>query len=609
MNDESPAATGIEYPLTGEWATPRNQGPWWCGRRPRTLAEGGAGASAWKSGEKLGAGVFGKVTRYALSAGGDGASRDVAVKEFSEEVVDTTETLQEMVARDLRHPNVAKVGGVAVVGGRLALVSNLAAANLATFVNHQRLSNDEGALPTGVKPSPMTYDDFRVIVYQMLRGMAYLQSMFVRFGDLHTKNMLITEEPIPDARPPTVFHRVLITDFGAAMPMAMCLVPSTAPGARSYYHGGRPTSLLMGLSTPAQFVNDAIELLASAVTDTQTAPEEFSDLYQRMTEGTAPRTAAAFGAWHWLGDRVFRTTPLTDDKYVSVLKRRGDGESAIAPAGAWYGACTPAHFVETMLPPEGDRPIRPVMLDRRGEATAESIRWAIAANDGPGASLPAGAVSREEYASRCAVVVGARRPARVAVHALQLARRCPRLSGALGPQCRSFLRAAEIVRSYPPSRLTAVEPATAFVPVLTALDYDVFHPTAADYVAAHDRWSDVASAEGASDFIASENGVSRLVELAMTDWDIAGAPAAGVSRAVVDLCYRIFSVPRPWTPPGNGPTPAAVAAAVVSGYYSIVSSDPGTKDLYAAVEPLLGRLRAQATAHHDAARTHGVHPM
>jgi hypothetical protein len=597
-------ATGIEYDATGHWATPERE-LWWCGRRPRTMAEVGASVQRGSGAGVVDSGGNGSVVRRTVGNGANGEQHEVAVKEFHDPGSDIVELVHELVARDLRHPNVAKIGGVATIRGRLAPVADLAAVDLRAFVDHQHIANgrspddvDHPEIPETAKHTPLTYDDARVIAYQLLRGMAYLQSMCISYPDLHGGNALVTEERIPGSDPPAIYHRILITDFGMAEPVGIRLRTTTSSRVLIEDHGSRaqrPTTspVAWWLTRTTHFVGDALQAVFGAVTDQSTVPARARALLRSMPRGAVNRDGN-YNAMSWLRSDIFCVDPLSDTSYVDCVSRR---DPPPCTDDLTYAGNTPAAFVETVLPPEGCRPIRPLDVLADGRPSSDSIAWALCDGPGEAAGTPSRTTSGyppkttrgcaptpAEYRSIALAILSERRRARASVHAMSLARRCAPVDFKRPQLARAFLHVAELTRFYVPLDAVAAD-RSAVESVLAALDYDVHHATAADHVAAYGRWSDFAGRPAAAAFVDGDEGMARLVELAMLDWAVAGAPAARVAGAIVAIVHRVFGVPEPWRPPHGEPTASTVAAAVVSGYTRAVGT--GIAAPYAMIAPLL----------------------
>jgi hypothetical protein len=587
-SDARDAACAVEYDVTGDWSAPDDRS-WECASRGASLASHGDRIRRWKKQNDLGSGAAGSVASYETHRT---EHRPVAVKRYSSDATVTCKFVRELVLRDLDHPNIIKIGGAGIDRNGPFLAMNSAAVNLRTFLDDQAIADGKDParagtrMTRGARVTPLTYDDARVMVYQLLRALNYLQSMLIAHTDLHDGNILVTDVPISTGG---TFHRMLFADFERATPLPLYPV-SDAADIRFLARVSNPVVLASGaMVTDLWMLTGAMTEIFSRVSDDdgRAARARLIGASTAQHDHLRWSMPAEANAAALLNHAMFRTEPLADAKYVALCTRAR--EAQISPSIAWP---TPADFVELALPEK--RALMPVNIHK---PTADNVLWALLSYDG----LPLGTRSSARGASRApkratvadrdtyvsvawsvldAVIrgIGAVRPPMTLallinrhVRALQFCRRCA-AAGALADHeaqvhsaasindlAAAWLRIATEVEPHTSAQEYPAAVTEATAGMLRAVDFDVHHPTVCDYVFAYVRRGDAP--------VYLSNDRAWMCLLAMLDWEVSARPARVIARVVVALSRAAAGMPDPWRPDGYEDAPVGDCASCQDGHF------------------------------------------
>jgi serine/threonine protein kinase len=177
----------------------------------------------WKHIRTIGDGSFGTVEEYDV---GDG--RRVAVKFMKLDAFGcvTRSILNELRIRNISHPNVAATCGIshmkypvfkttassAVISGfagRACIAMVMEKATMDMFEYYDKSDVERGEMPSVLDP-----DDFAVLAYQAIRGIAELHDHAIIHADIKPDNLLVGNSM---ARDGTVAKRVIVADLGLSL--------------------------------------------------------------------------------------------------------------------------------------------------------------------------------------------------------------------------------------------------------------------------------------------------------------------------------------------------------------------------------------------------------
>jgi hypothetical protein len=505
-------------------------------------------------------------------------------------VVGLGKFVRELLRRDLVHPNIDAVGAAGITAKwGLMSASNLAATTLHTFLNDQERYNrrrprrgriDGSDFSVVVRGGALTYDHARIMAYQLVRAAEYLQAMMISHDDLHDENVLVSDVVVPGT-PADTFHVLRLTDFERAVPAGVLASAGPAPvgttlGAAETLHRDTLAHTLTRLFEQVQIDDDSEEhdLVTSLVETVRDMP----------TPSASPLVQHA----------LFCRTALTEAKYIHAC-------DAVLPAGEWYSATTPAHFVESVLPHDR-RP--PVVMLRGGVPTPQCALQGLLRRSTDSAIAPADEIDADTHALHALGIIGSVVPFlraydvngsamgyHVMARALWACRRTlPQLRLFLEQAGNEYAQAivalvaiAECLHARDAPLLLLDNPAVVpkAVLLLAQADFDVHHPTAVELF--HAR----CCAEFPMTPAVVLAGVQALV-VAMTDPVQAAVPPRRLSATALSLCLRLEVPRRPrcWrASPGDGDVEGAFVACVRNGA-RVVRENTGA--VFAELEHALG---------------------
>jgi hypothetical protein len=589
----------------------------------------------WTRERGLGKGADGAVEQYATPDGGRGAAKIMIHDAIGLSV-------HELARRDFDHPNVDGIGGAWAVSFetsdnrgatasddarpaepvpmfKAVITTNLAVTTLNRLAVLQRQSvagilrvrtpdggskgasstataspgqqqppqhgatakppaDDSKDMSVAIEDTPLSLDHLRIVVYQVLRAIEFIQASMIANPDVNGDNILIDEVAIPGSATRETFHRVRVTDFGKSLPYAITAWNGTAE-APPFDH--------FNTGTMWTRITDAVWRLAvqADLTGAGTAHPNFAGYV--IVPGATCASAL-------IRSQILCTRELTEATFRNAC-------TADIPAGARYAQWTPAHFVESVLPYH--HPVRPVdvaalprpvtepaQVPRNAIPTPESVLWGLLHRDrrhaplrrfdtpNDRASYQAGMSDvlrtahryKDAFESTAQAHTAHRGPRSnpdrhtwlsIAIRAASLSSRCPWLfrgpvppDGPADATTMAFMLIAQnlhtlhwdVIQGACKQHGILTQVFGAVATILDKLDYDVHHPTAAEYF--HARCAREQPPFPAAAVLA---GV-QAIALALLDYGMALLPASELSRIALDACVCLVSGrARRWTPTRN----------------------------------------------------------